>query len=476
MTANHEPLIFFAILAAILHTIGLISAIRAVMTARTPQGSIAWAIALVSFPYFTLPLYWIFGRDRFSGYVIARRNRNLKVAALRQNQKRNHPTTLPQLDPGAVRAFEELAQMRFRTGNAARLLIDGEATFKAIFQSIDAAREYVLVQFYIVRDDELGRSLKDHLIAASRRGVRVYFLFDGIGSYTLPSSFCEEMISAKIDVHPFNATKSFHRFQINFRNHRKIVVVDGAVAFLGGHNVGNEYSGSGRSQGKLRDTHVEIRGPLALQAQVSFSEDWNWATDSQPLVQWSQEELPHPGQAGLILPTGPGDAVDSCGLFYLQAIESAKSRIWIATPYFVPDPAIVSALQLAAIRGIDVKIIVPDSNDNILVQLAIYSYLKDLLPYGVKMFRYQKCFSHQKVMLIDDALASVGSANFDMRSFRLNFEITFLSADMIFGKQVEKMLEEDLRHTSPFLLSDLTERSFFFRLSVQISRLLAPVL
>lgn len=444
------------------------------MTARTPQGSVAWAIALVAFPYASVPLFWIFGRDRFTGYSIARRDRDLKAAFRRHGQVTLAPLAATGLDDGVVRAFESLANMRFRGGNRAKLCINGDATFDAIFRGLDAAKDYALVQFYIVRDDALGRRLKERLLAAAKRGVRIYFLYDEIGTYGLPQAYVDDLCKAGIDIRSFRATKKIGRFQINFRNHRKIVVIDGEVAFIGGHNVGDEYLGQDPKLGFFRDTHVEIRGPAALQAQVSFVEDWHWVTNAKPLVRW--EQTAGAGQTALVLPSGPADGQETCGLFYLQAIESAKQRIWIATPYFVPDPAIVAALQLAAKRGVEVKIIVPFSNDNILVQLAIFSFLTELLPNGIQILRYKKGFLHQKVLLIDDHFASVGSANFDLRSFRLNFEITVLVADVIFARQVAEMLQDDFQHAVPFALTDLTERKFPFRLAVQMARLLSPVL
>src|SRR5207244_2541871 len=205
----------------------------------------------------------------------------------------------------------------------------------------------------------------------------------------------------------------------NFRNHRKIVVVDGRDAYVGGLNVGDEYLGRSARFGAWRDTHVAISGPAVKAVQISFVDAWHWSTGEVPQLDWSVEPKKCGGKAVLVMPSGPVDRLDTCTLFFVHAIQSARRRLWIASPYFVPDAAILVALQLAVLRGVDVRIMLPSKPDHRLPWLASFSYLKDTLPWGVKMYRYQDGFLHQKVLLIDDDLASVGTANLDMRSLRL---------------------------------------------------------
>ena len=178
----------------------------------------------------------------------------------------------------------------------------------------------------------------------------------------------------------------------------------------------------------------------------------------------------------MVLPSGPADSLDTCCLFFLQSIHSAKRRLWITSPYFVPDPQIISALQLAAMRGVDVRIILPSMADHVFVYLASFSFLKDTLPHGVLLYRYQGGFLHQKVLLIDDSFSAVGTANFDNRSFRLNFEVTLLFADTVFSKSVAEMLEEDFKHSKPVSMSEIDDRSVLFKVAVQVARLMAPIL
>jgi cardiolipin synthase A/B len=208
--------------------------------------------------------------------------------------------------------------------------------------------------------------------------------------------------------------------------------------------------------------------------QLSFVDDWHWSTGEVPKLDWP--EAASGGKSVLVLPSGPVDRLGTCTLFFVHAIQSAKRRIWITSPYFVPDSAIIFALQLAVLRGVDVRIMLPSIADHWISWLASFSYLKDALPWGVKMFRYQGGFLHQKVVLVDDDLASVGTVNLDLRSLRLNFEITLIFADAGFAAEVARMLETDFANCKPLLMSEITGRSVPFKVAVQFARLLAPAL
>ena len=461
------------------HAMGVVTAIHAIMRTRSSQGAIAWTLGLLTLPYFSLPLYWVFGGHRFYGYLAARELEGEKIAHLRAMMDKA-PQDLRSLPPGgaAVYAvFARLAHMPFLPGNTARLLVDGDATFAAIFSGIDAAKDYVLVQFFIFRDDRIGGALKDKLIAKARAGVRVFVLYDGIGSRELPGRYLRELREAGVETRAFRNDRELRaRYQINFRNHRKIVIVDGRHAWVGGLNVGDEYLGRDPRFGRWRDTHVVVSGPAVKAVQLCFIGDWHWSTGRVPELDWSFPPGAIGGTALLVLPTGPSDGLDTCTLFFVHAIQSANRRIWITSPYFVPDSAILAALQLAVLRGVDVRILLPERPDHRMAWLASFSYLRDMLPWGVKMYRYQDGFLHQKVMLVDDSLASVGTANLDTRSLRLNFEITLLFADTRFAAEVGSMLEDDFARSRALLIGEIADRSFPFRFAVRVARLLAPVL
>ncbi len=467
-------------LVIVFEILGILSAVHAIMSSRTPQGSIAWAVSLVTLPYVAVPAYWVFGRDKFKGYVLARQSElELLDDIIRQaNDQITNIAVADERRSAALTGAEKMARIPLTGGNSVTLLVDGDATFASIFDGIDAAKEYVLVQFYIVRDDDLGRRLKSRLIAAAQNGVRVLFLYDEVGSLGLPKSFNEELRSAGVEIFPFHSRKgSGNRFQLNFRNHRKTVIVDGRIAWIGGHNVGDEYLGKNPAFGRWRDTHVRVAGPAVIGAQLAFVEDWRWATDEFPGgLSWIPDAAGDGEAQVLVIASGPADEMETASLMYTQAIHSATRRIWITSPYFVPDDAIVQALQLAGLRGVDVRILIPEKSDSWLVTMAAYSFFDQVSAAGVSFYRYDDGFLHEKVMLIDDNVATVGTANFDNRSFRLNFEITAVIIDPEFAAHVEQMFENDLSNSRLMARDEYDRKSFWFKLCVRTARLAAPVL
>ncbi len=461
---------------AVCHLLGALTSIHAILAVRTAQGAIAWAVSLNTFPYVAVPAYWVFGRSNFEGYVVLRRKAEAELSEAERKLSRDLLAMRPAHETASVAFLERLAKMPATRGNHAELLIDGEKTFRVIFDSIEQARDYVLVQFYIIHDDELGRRLKDALVARARAGVRCYLLYDEIGSHDLPATYVNELRSAGIEVRYFNTRQGpTNRFQLNFRNHRKVVVVDGRTAFIGGHNVGDEYLGKHPKLGAWRDTHVKVQGPVVQCVQVAWFEDWNWAAGSQPDLNWKPEAAPG-GQDGVAfcLPTGPADEFETCTLFFLHAIHSARKRVWIASPYFVPDEQFISALQLAALRGVDVRILVPAHADNQLVYLSGFTFLPELEKAGVQTWRYNAGFLHEKAILVDD-VCGIGTANFDNRSFRLNFEITLLFSEPATVREAEQMFLADFARSTLAPASDFTARPWWFRLAARTSRLMAPV-
>lgn len=458
----------------IFHVLGFTTALNALMTVRTSQGTIAWVVSLLTFPVLSVPAYWIFGRSKFRGYVALRGQLDSRLAEARERiREKLRPFVVesPQGAPAAAAA--RLAKLPYLKPNSVELLIDGERTFASILEGIDAAKAYVLVQFYIVRDDVLGKQLKEKLKAAAKRGVKTWFLYDEIGSSRL-GEFTKELANAGVAVSAFQSTRgSGNRFQLNFRNHRKIVVVDGHSGWVGGHNVGDEYLGRDPKFPNWRDTHVKISGPAVLQLQLSFLEDWHWAQSEILELPWE------PRAAGdttvLVAPTGPADTLETCSLLFQQAIQGAKKRFWIASPYFVPDQATIAALLLASLRGVDVRILIPEKPDNKLVYYSAYAFLGPLLDQGIKIYRYQPGFLHEKVFLIDDHGAGVGTANLDNRSFRLNFEVTAIIGDERFAKEMEHMFERDFESSRTMTAADVREKSLGFRLLARASYLTAPI-
>lgn len=460
----------------LIHLAGALSAVLALMSSRTSQGAIAWIISLVTFPYAALPAYWVFGRPRFYGYVSARGERD---TALRRVLARYRPLIEPYLADsrqGNIRAVERLAMMPLTSGNRAELLIDGEAAFDSLFAGIDAARSYILIQFFIVRRDRLGLELKRRLERQASRGVRVYFLYDEIGCRALGEGYLDDLHEAGVEVSAFNSSRGLrHRFQLNFRNHRKVMVIDGKLGWTGGFNVGVEYLGEDPRHGPWRDTHLKLSGPSVLGLQEAFWEDWHWATGKVIALTWIPQVTCVECQNVVIVPSGPADSQETASLLTQHAIHSAQHRLWVTSPYFVPDQGVQDALQLAALRGVDVRVMIPERPDHLLVFLSAFSFLPGMLRAGVKIYRYQPGFLHQKIILIDDHSASVGTVNLDNRSFRLNFEITAFIPDRSFSKQVETMLIQDFSYCREVALEELEKRPLWRKLVSRAAYLLAPI-
>ena len=463
----------------IVEVIGILAAFHAVMHTKTSQGAIAWGISLVTFPWLALPLYAVFGRSKFHGYVLLRHVKDEKIhhiidqcsinAAEKQIVQENNSKN--------EIALTQLADLPITRFNNSQLLIDGQETFQSIFNSIDAASDYILIEFFIIKDDRLGRELKNRLIQKVREKVRIYFLYDEIGSHKLPEMYIREMEREGIVTSAFQTTQGrINRFQLNFRNHRKIVVVDGLCAFVGGHNVGDEYVTGHPKLGSWRDTHVKVEGPVVQAVQFCFLEDWYWATTEVPELNWQLNKSQGGAENTLLIPSGPADDLETCGLMFTQAINSARERIWIASPYFVPDRQIIGALKLAALRGVDVRILLPEKPDHRTVYLASYSFYPNTLPVGIKLYRYKPGFMHQKVFLVDSDCAAVGTANLDNRSFRLNFELTLLNFNRTFIDNVETMLKQDFSESRLVALEDYSRRWFPFKVAVRLASLLSPIL
>jgi cardiolipin synthase len=427
------------------------------------------------FPYLALPAYFVFGKSHFRGY-------REKISAMIAAHQAAHAMYLSHLREHRAHSgdvsepLEHIAHAHFLMGNRVTLLVDGRATFDALFEAIDTAQRFILVEFFIIKDDELGRTLRNKLIAKAKQGCAVYVLYDEVGSNKLNRAYTKPLTDAGARVSCFNTRQGIRNFfQFNFRNHRKIVVIDGTQAFVGGHNVGDEYVGKSPKFSAWRDTHIKVEGPAVLPLQAIFLADWAWATGCAP-----EADLIEPVSRGessiLVLPSGPADPHDRCTLLFLEAITRAKKRVWIASPYFVPDESLVKALQLAALRGIDVRIMLPEKADHLLVWLASFSYVPEVTAVGVRVFRYAAGFLHQKVFVVDDDISAVGTANLDNRSLRLNFEVTAVISDSEFTREMIAMLEDDFAQCKDDSSLKFSDLSLAKQIGSKAARLFSPIL
>ena len=453
--------------------VGILLALHVVMRPRSSQATIAWFIALITLPVITIPLYLTVGRTHFHGYAEAIRAKEEGVIDKWLDWYADMLAVAAPTKPGlaAIEAVvTRLTRIPFTRGNQAELLVDGRATYDAMLAAITSAETYLFVQFYIVRDDNAGRQLRDALIEKARSGVQVYFLYDEIGCFQLSKSYLDAMRGAAIHVSGFKTTKGRNnRFQINFRNHRKLLIIDGKTSFVGGHNLGDEYLG-------FRDTHMKIIGPASQHIQLSFLLDWYWATDTVPDVSKKVAVSKSADNAVAIVSTGPADDATDCSILFSSLFHIARKRLWITSPYFVPDKVMVRALQAAAIRGVDVRIILPAVADKKFIELASFTYYHSMIKCGIRLYRYRERFLHQKVILVDDSVAGIGTVNLDNRSMYLNFEVTGLVASKEFTTQVEAMLSTDLANSDEVLNIHYDAKPLPFRVAARVARLASPLL
>ncbi|CAN5747965.1 cardiolipin synthase [soil metagenome] len=494
---NSPSWVVIATALAAAHLVGIVSATSALMSARTPQGSVAWILSLIFAPWVAVPLYWLFGPSRFEGYVSARRGEESTLRDLLPDlsmDKEPYSSARPNSGTG-FSAIERLARLPILEGNETEALHNGEETYESILQGMSRAQKYLLVQFYILRDDATGRRFRDALIECAQRGVQVHLLVDQVGSFGLPKRYFKELREGGVAAENFSSMRRWPaRLQLNFRNHRKVVVVDGVEAWTGGINVGDEYLGRDPDTSPWRDTHLRIRGPAALGLQLTFVEDWHWASkevlqldwtprtadsdgaDAAPAPNGAVGEAQSPREAVLVIPSGPSDPVETASLLMQHAIHTSNERMWIASPYFVPDRSVQDALRLAVLRGVDVRVLIPRRADFRLIDIAGFAFYGDLLEAGVRIFRYRRGFLHCKTAVVDDSAAAVGTVNLDNRSLRLNFEVTAV----LLGKEsiatLTRHFEEDFSESDELRWEEVTGRSLPRRVASRLVYLFAPIL
>jgi cardiolipin synthase len=457
------------------YVLALFFAISEIFRSRTSQGSIAWIITLLILPFPMTLIYAVFGLKSFDDYAAVQTHSGRVLRRVRASKTK----ILDQPSTAEFPVLANVSQLPFLSGNEVELLIDGEATFRSILEGISRAEHTLLAQFYIIHDDELGKQFASRLIERAEAGVKVYLLYDDVGSFGLPRAYKQKLADAGVRIHGFNHRHRFLRIlgptRIQYRNHRKIVIADGKEAWIGGLNVGDEYMGRSKVFGHWRDTHVRFKGPAVLAATLSFQEDWQWATGEELTELPSSTEIAG-DQSMLIMPTGPADELESCAIAFDDVIGQSQKRLWIVSPYFVPDLSMETALFAASMRGVDVRILIPQKPDHRIVWLASIAYANRMVHHGIDMYRYPNGFLHQKVILVDDKIAGVGTVNFDNRSFRINFEITMWFTDDKMIKDVEKMLRKDFNESNKVETVVPGSQGVVMRFLAQAARLLSPIL
>lgn len=445
---------------------------------RESGATLAWVLVIVFVPFLGLLSFWLFGTTRLHLRRRKRRRVEEKFAnALQQVQiSLNGEQCISGISPSLLTLVNKLDEIGPLGGNAVEIMREGEHLFDTLEQAFAAAKQHIHLIYYIWEPDYTGERLRDALVSAAQRGVTVRLLVDDVGSRQAKARFFKPLLLAGGQVERFLKVNVLSRqLNLNNRNHRKIVIIDGSIAFTGGMNVGDVYAGRGEP---WQDLHARIQGPVVYTLQEAFCQDWYHAT-GEDLV--SEVYFPVIPDAGTIraqfLASGPADERwQAIHTVLFAAMNLANERIWIETPYFVPDRPILMALQTAALRGVDVRLLLPGKSDHPLVLYAGRSFIDDLLAAGVRVFEMYRAMPHAKAVMIDGNFATLGSANMDQRSFRLNFEGNIF----FYGTEIATKLEQDFlavcANTQEVTEAQRHKLSKSQRLAESIARLLAPLL
>ncbi len=446
-----------------------------------PLAALSWVLALVALPFVGVIAWWLFGRSHLER---KRRRRATSRWEIAKGFASLRPEALSQL-PGESSPFHYFGRMRVPAadapgifppapGNRVELLLDGERAYAAIETMLREARHHVHLLFYAWAPDETGRRFRDLLVEKAASGVAVRVLLDAMGSFSMRSSFMRPLVEAGGKVAYFMPARFFRRsLSLNFRNHRKIVVADGRAAYIGGLNIGDAYLRGWRDMG------LRLQGPVVANLQEVFGEDWFFATReslAEPLYLPRDAGRESGGASCVIVPGGPDTPHNTTHDAFFAAITNARKRIWITTPYLIPDTAIQAAMRTAVFRGVDVRLLVPRRSDVPISRLAARSYYPDLLAAGVRIFEYLPAILHAKAWLFDDDLSALGSANLDTRSFKLNFEVSCFIHSVELNAELAGIFEEELLHSEPVTAKGLERTSALRRLAEATMNLLSPML
>lgn len=444
---------------------------------RNPVKSLAWVTVLLLLPMVGIILYLFFGRNIQNTRKMSRRNR-------RRLKKRE---TAPAVDfrnldltPESVQQItlaRSLTGAPFYGGNDVRVYTSGAQKFEDLKADLRSARQYINLEYYIFENDNIGNEIADILIDRASAGVKVRVIYDHVGSFSVKSGFFKRMRRAGILIFPFfEVTFPQLGTRINWRNHRKLCVIDGVTGYLGGMNIADRYIDGGRKFDSWRDTHVRVCGPVVAALQYSFAVDWHFM--GQPLIEEAviTDSKKRGTVAAQLLTSGPTSQWSNIAYMFHKAISGAKRRIYIQTPYFLPTDALLKDLIAAALAHVDVRILIPRKSDSLLLDYASASYITECLRAGVKIYFYDAGMLHSKMIIVDDEFVTIGSTNFDFRSFEHNFEgnLFFYSRD--FAERMLHVYRDDLTRSTRVVPAQWRRRPLLRRAVESIVRLLSPIL
>ncbi|QJA10250.1 cardiolipin synthase [Romboutsia sp. CE17] len=481
------------------YILGTIVAMTILLENRDPSKTVAWLLIFILLPGIGLITYAIFGRNlrKIKIFKTQKLANSIKEEKLFKNLEEINKIIRLEQDTITISKFlknneEDNARLKiislllntgmfpFTTNNKIDVFVDGNEKFNSLIRDIENAKDHIHLEYFIIKDSEIGRKIKELLIKKSKENVKIRILYDDVGCWRFwfHRKFFNEMKSYGIEIVPFLPTKfPIIGGKLNYRNHRKIVVIDGQIGYTGGINIGDEYMGRNKKFGYWRDTHIRIEGTSVYMLQMTFLIDWYYNTKE---VLLDKKYFPKLGSFGnsmmQVVASGPDSDWEAIHYAYFLAICQAKRSIYIETPYFIPDESIIRALKSAALSGVDVRIIFPKIADHKIVNTASYSYFDDILKSGGKVYLYNKGFTHSKVIIIDNIIASTGSANMDLRSFMLNFEINAFIYDENVIELMKEDFFEDMKNSDEIDKDEFKNRSIVEKSKESIARLFSPIL
>ena len=484
----------------LLYILSIILSIKLILENRDPAKTLAWILIFMLLPGIGLIIYAILGRNirklkikRASKLandvrrdkllynleeideLIQYENKIISRGELPNNQKKDSRVLK------IIRLLLNTGTFPFTINNKVDVYVDGNEKFSNLIEDIRKAKDHIHLEYFIIKDSEIGRQIKSELISKAKEGIKIRIIYDDVGCWRFwfNRRFFREMMSYGIEIKPYLKGKITIPIggQLNYRNHRKIVVIDGKIGYTGGINIGDEYIGKNKKFGYWRDTHIKVEGTSVYMLQMIFLTDWYYNTKQVLLNQNLFPKMKKMGDSMIqIVASGPDADWESMHYAYFYAICNAKKSIYIETPYFIPDEGLLEGLKCAVLSGVELIIIFPKIADHKIVNTASYSYFDDILKCGGKVYLYNKGFLHSKLIIIDDIIASTGSANMDLRSFKLNFEVNAFIYDKDIINQMKIDFKKDLESSEILDKNKYEDRSMISKVKESISRLFSPIL
>lgn len=471
----HSPWLYYILIG--IYSLTLVMILGVVISEnRNPVKSLAWVTVLIVVPVVGIVLYFFFGQNFKNKRMITRRNRKKLKRMEHRRPVDIHKLDFRETTRQQIRLARSLVGAYYYEGNDIEIFTSGREKFDRLFEDIEKARQSICIQYYIFEDDNIGTKLSDLLIKKAKEGVKIRLIYDHVGSLHVKSKFFSRMRKAGIEAYPFfRVNFPLLAYRINWRNHRKLVIIDGETGYVGGMNVADRYIDGGKFE-SWRDTHLRITGPGVISLIYSFAVDWNFM--GQPLDEIIRmEPKKKTGNMGVqFITSGPTNQWGNIELMFHKAISSATERVYIQTPYFLPTEGLLKALVTAALANVDVRIMIPYETDSDILRYASFSYIAECLRAGMKFYLYRAGMLHSKVIIIDNELTSVGSTNFDFRSFEHNFEGNIFVYSRDFNRKSTEMFLADQQKSTRILASEWKKRPRMKRWAESTLRLLSPVL